>query len=402
MPLTFIGVYGPMKHSHWFGVCYLGFLICCPQLVQAGTVTYDPTLGTLPDQQGWTYSATGAGPSVLSVSGGVLNLTVGLADRGYWDYNLLSAGNTSGTDVSMESTLRILSEDHTSSTRGVSIFELQRTTAGATGTTNEVDGYAWTNGIFWTNSVGAVVGQFLLDTTVDHTYRLELDGDNAYVYVDGSLVGAVLNNTYENGDPNQGDVLRARFGDASAFSGSSTEWVSVTAGALSESISQDDPVLPEPPAPGSGGTTDGVFVFNNVPSGRWFDPPLADGYTFTMISGDLFTAILDFPVGFSMPFTVTAEGHTWWRGPGQSLDFLALLGHGVSSFTVSGITPFVDSANPNAFPLQLAFDAPNASFTMTASVVPEPGSLISVSLALGLVGMYRLRRRGKRSENPAA
>jgi hypothetical protein len=93
-----------------------------------------------------------------------------------------------------------------------------------------------------------------------------------------------------------------------------------------------------------------------------------------MDSASLFTSILDFPTGFAEPFDVIVDGTLLGSfGPGQSVDFVALLGHGVDRFTVAGITPLVDAADPAAFPLKLAFSTPTASFRMLA--VPEPGTL---------------------------
>ncbi len=78
-------------------------------------------------------------------------------------------------------------------------------------------------------------------------------------------------------------------------------------------------------------------------------------------------------------------------GPGETVDFVSLLGAGVSSFTISGIEPLVDAEDPLAFPIALAFNTPTASFTMTA-VVPEPGA---ASLALVGAGAMLRRRRGQ-------
>ena len=54
-------------------------------------------------------------------------------------------------------------------------------------------------------------------------------------------------------------------------------------------------------------------------------------------------------------------------GPGDMLDFVDLLGHGVSEFIVSGISPEpeVGELDPG-FALQLEFSTESASFTMTA------------------------------------
>ncbi|QDV71879.1 hypothetical protein [Botrimarina mediterranea] len=127
------------------------------------------------------------------------------------------------------------------------------------------------------------------------------------------------------------------------------------------------------------------FDFDNAPSGWWFDPPVAEGYEYRMQAGSdaLFTSVLDFPPGFDGPFTVVADGATLGVfGPGEPVDFVSLLGHGVGSFLVTGIAPGVDPEDPQAFPIKLAFDQPFASFAMTAiTTVPEPGAVMLAVVA---------------------
>lgn len=157
--------------------------------------------------------------------------------------------------------------------------------------------------------------------------------------------------------------------------------------------SQNNPILPTQVAP------NGSFLFNNVPSGRWFDPPLASGYTYEVTSpGSLFTSILNLPTGFANPFTVTANGSNLGSFTnGQSVDFISLLGAGVSSFTLNGIFPLTDATDTQAFPLQLAFNTPTASFSQTpiietATSVPESSNLWGLGLLAGLGGMQFIRR----------
>jgi len=121
-----------------------------------------------------------------------------------------------------------------------------------------------------------------------------------------------------------------------------------------------------PLLPGPGGS------FLNAPSGAWMDPPLAQGYTFTITSAALFKEIEAFPASVPGEFYVVTEGTTY--GPYfalDSVDFVALRGHGVSSFVVKGIKPFVDATSPVAFPIKLSFTAPTANFTMIPISAPE-------------------------------
>ncbi|MBE9069689.1 hypothetical protein IQ260_23875 [Leptolyngbya cf. ectocarpi LEGE 11479] len=157
-------------------------------------------------------------------------------------------------------------------------------------------------------------------------------------------------------------------------------------------MNQDDPVLPVI-------IITGVFVFENVPSGVWYDPPMADGFEYVMQPRDIpigvasrvfpglsgrraaddakFAAISGFPRGIDDDdrFTVSVDGVVLGEfGPNDTLtfgDYGDVLGDkledgGVSSFLVTGLDPAVDSDDPTAFPLKLDFTTPTASFEMRA------------------------------------
>ncbi|MCP5199746.1 MAG: hypothetical protein H6977_07025 [Gammaproteobacteria bacterium] len=159
---------------------------------------------------------------------------------------------------------------------------------------------------------------------------------------------------------------------------------------IGKGASQDDPILPSVVEPGPGS-----FLFESAQSGAWFDPPLTDTFRFETRDGSLFTHILALPGGFDGPFSVSAGGQELgaFLG-GDSVSFLGLLGHGVDSFEVSGIGPLVDAEDPNAFPIQLAFDQPTSTFSMTAVTVPIPGGLLLLPAAAGML----LRRRRRPAE----
>ncbi len=157
-------------------------------------------------------------------------------------------------------------------------------------------------------------------------------------------------------------------------------------------LTQETALLPETVVPGS------EWLFSNYPSGLWFDPPTTSELSFEMTSETLFNQILDFPTGLDMPVTVESEGQVLGAfGPGDALDFVALLGHGVSSFKVSGISPPATTSDTPGFSLQIAFNEPTADFQIRAfEVVPEPSSLALCCLAAFLVATQGLSRAAGR------
>jgi hypothetical protein len=102
-----------------------------------------------------------------------------------------------------------------------------------------------------------------------------------------------------------------------------------------------------------------------------------------------------------MPFRSDRREHVSWSfWPDRSVNFIELLGHGVSAFTVKNITPGVDATSLTGFPIQLDFDTETASFTMTPVVlttttVPEAWTSTVLLLAGAAVPMAVLRRRWK-------
>ncbi|MDB9315098.1 PEP-CTERM sorting domain-containing protein [Spirulina sp. CS-785/01] len=154
---------------------------------------------------------------------------------------------------------------------------------------------------------------------------------------------------------------------------------------------QDNPVLPEIEEPGT-------WIFENVPSRRWYDPPTAYGFRYTMEENSLFTEIMDFPTNLDEDnlFTVSVGDTILGEfSPGESVNFVNLLGQGVSEFTVTDIDAPIDPNNPKAFPLAMDFNTEAASFRMKAlsepTSVPEPATTLSL-LAMGILGISSRRK----------
>ncbi len=158
---------------------------------------------------------------------------------------------------------------------------------------------------------------------------------------------------------------------------------------------QDNPVLPSLFDPDTA-----TYTFNDVISGQWFDPPFVDSFTYNITNPEsLFTKILDFPTGFDDTFNVSVGGNDLGIfAPGETVDFVSLLGAGVKEFTVSGIDPLVDAEDALGFPIQLEFDTLRASFTQTPTVnipqsTPEPTSILGF---LGLGTWLLTSRKSKK------
>lgn len=142
---------------------------------------------------------------------------------------------------------------------------------------------------------------------------------------------------------------------------------------------QNEPLLPN--------LTEGQsWIFKQVPSGRWYDPPTNYGFRYTMLENSLFTEILDFPTNIDDDnlFTVSVNNTILGQfSPGQSVNFVSLLGQGVAEFSITDINSVINPKNPTAFPLKIDFNTSTASFKMES--ISEPTSVPESSQVLGLM-----------------
>jgi hypothetical protein len=176
-------------------------------------------------------------------------------------------------------------------------------------------------------------------------------------------------------------VIQAGFGFEFLSSPDGAEFLVLNGYLEGRDGSADAPFLPDET------TDDGTSRFRNVPGIGISDPIPAWGFRYETTDGSLFTDITAFPTGFDDPFTVSVGSTVLGQySPGETLTFP---GGGVSSFSLTGISPLVDAEDPLAFPLGLAFVRSIVSFDMiplSQSSVPEPSSL--ALFTLGGIGLH--------------
>jgi probable HAF family extracellular repeat protein len=173
--------------------------------------------------------------------------------------------------------------------------------------------------------------------------------------------------------------------------------------------SQRNPLLPDK-------FEDGWHIFNNVLNRLWFDPPTSAGFAFKIgedsvgpspialnpnpTEPSLFNKILSLPSGIDADelFSVIVGGQEIGKfRPNEVVDFVALLGYGVSEFQVTGIDAPIDPKNPLAFPIKLESNRDKFSFKMramdSAEAVPEPSEIGGIVTAAAIFGGLLWKRK---------
>lgn len=169
-------------------------------------------------------------------------------------------------------------------------------------------------------------------------------------------------------------------------------------GGVEPGDNSQNPVLPFVPAPGQ-------FFFDNPESGRWFDPPFAEGFAYTLLDDPtaVFTEVATPPSFFGFgDLTLVVGSLSFTLEPEVVFDFFANGLTDVTSFEIRGIDPGLDVADPGfstAFPTFLSFtgspdlqmDYIEVSATTPRGDAPLPGTLLLLSF--GLAGLAWARKR---------
>lgn len=156
---------------------------------------------------------------------------------------------------------------------------------------------------------------------------------------------------------------------------------------------------------------DGDYFFKprDLPKlGEWFDPPFVEEYSYQTRDGSYFSGV-ELPVGLD-----TADGKftIWFDGTSTEVDegvFFSFRDHFdgggnlVNSFRITGIGPAVDAADPEAFPVRLAFwdgsdSVTSAVFSIRPAVRYQVDGLISAKPSVGAAkgdGIYNRSGAGQ-------
>ena len=136
----------------------------------------------------------------------------------------------------------------------------------------------------------------------------------------------------------------------------------------------------------------GISFCFATPIRGWYDPPMASGFEYELIGGSGAFSEVQLPPGF-LNLQLLVDGNIVDADFDYGERFI--FAPGVTNFSLLGLSPLVDSANPTAFPTYLEFTGTPGELRMTPIVetaaVPEPATV--VMLALGLLGVGWGRRR---------
>jgi|GEM_PF-1926523 len=152
--------------------------------------------------------------------------------------------------------------------------------------------------------------------------------------------------------------------------------------------------------PSTGITT---FTFVNPPPRRWFDPPYAKEYTYTLEGGATFTEVAAPPVGFGYGIlTFMSTLGSFAMTPGVVYDLVGLGFGGLDTFTITGLSATaIDFKSPGfaaAFPAFLDWTGTATKLTIDVIPFPPPGGAIPepstyMMLGAGIAALAWMRKR---------
>ena len=222
-----------MRRFNTFAVASMVFAttVMCGGVAGASSVTYDPSLGSLPDSQGWTFISHNPGPAP-QVSGGLLQLGP-TGDTAAWvNSDLVFDLNSSGTALVVEVTLQVVSSSFTLGFGGTT------PRAGYEISMGDTNGRGFTLFLsdeqldLMNTGMGAAPDSAAFDTTDGlHTYRLVASAGIAQVFVDGSATALL---TAPMGDPGWYEPNRMAFGDGTSAASSESYMAGISFSSVPE------------------------------------------------------------------------------------------------------------------------------------------------------------------------
>lgn len=150
-----------------------------------------------------------------------------------------------------------------------------------------------------------------------------------------------------------------------------------------------------------------LFIAVMVASRPASAAPFASGFTFELTGGALFTQVTPpnsppLPMGEVLDVVIPGFGDVADLLPGEAFD---LTPFSTSIFSLEGVgPPFIDLADPTAFPTFLDWTGTATLLTITAipvraEAVPEPGTLSLLALGAAAAAVRR-RTRQRRAGAP--
>jgi hypothetical protein len=196
---------------------------CMSSAVRGQVLTYDASLGTLPEAQGWTFVSINQTPPAPTVSNGILHLgpTTGNSDYQAWQWiSVPSLDFTKSYD--MEASLHVISSNYTflgdGEQRSGYYFDLIDEAGRVFFIGISSNGIAINNdGAF--NPSNGVPFKAFNTTDAFHLYRFEIQNGSGTLFIDGNLFATLP--VGEASRPDQPNDVE--FGDNTGAGASQTE-----------------------------------------------------------------------------------------------------------------------------------------------------------------------------------